>query len=505
MRYFVYFGQNGWTKKFHEVLKVVNQSGNLTSVSGLVIGDTLNDKCVELRKEVDFYESIDELYDLAHKYSKIERSESEVAEAEEKIGCSLWNVLNAERRYVTHLHQRRYVRHRFSQNELRNIGCGMIEYFDQKLDNVDCVIMQNPSSGWAYSLALLATKRGKIFRAIRSCAHPNDRAIWHSTPYEIFTEVEQAYEALSIGQIEEKGLADSSTKFLQEFRGQAASASWMNSTAATPLFYKASDIKLRLAKIFKALLTLASRSGSRPKELLKFNDPLYANLIIQFFRIKRIVQTKFISKNSVVPAANQNFALLCLSLEPESAISVNAPNCFDQSALIKDVAQNLPASWQLVVKEHPSMIGWRDADFYKNICRIPNVLLCDPKSKTRDLIEASSLVLTINGTVGWEASLLKKPVLVFGHAFYRNLPTVRTVSVRSQIYDEILELMEIKHEDKDIIHFLTALNLHTFEVSFRYHWEINDRNDEAVDEMQHTTKMISETLVKSIHSSLENS
>lgn len=74
----------------------------------------------------------------------------------------------------------------------------------------------------------------------------------------------------------------------------------------------------------------------------------------------------------------------------------------------------LPENWGVVVKQHPSseeglnsQNGWEEDNVFNG-----DAIL------TTELIEKASLVVTVNSSVGLEASLFDKPVVVLGQAIY---------------------------------------------------------------------------------------
>jgi capsular polysaccharide export protein len=69
----------------------------------------------------------------------------------------------------------------------------------------------------------------------------------------------------------------------------------------------------------------------------------------------------------------------------------------------------------LVVKEHPSDHGRVDYSALRR--EFPDAIFTKTLN-TQDLIEKSSVVVTVNSTVGIEAMLRLKPVITLGDAFY---------------------------------------------------------------------------------------
>ncbi len=108
---------------------------------------------------------------------------------------------------------------------------------------------------------------------------------------------------------------------------------------------------------------------------------------------------------------------------PEASTSVFA-KYYDGNEynLIKNIAFSLPENAMLVVKEHRSNVGNNTRGFYRNIQLLPNVVLLDPYYKLRDNLEKFDAVVTLSGTVGFEALTMNVPVFVLGEVFYQKYP-----------------------------------------------------------------------------------
>ena len=92
-----------------------------------------------------------------------------------------------------------------------------------------------------------------------------------------------------------------------------------------------------------------------------------------------------------------------------------APYATNQVALLNELALSLPADVQLVVKEHIYALHGRPKGFYENIKAIPNVTLMHPAVSSLELIRRADLVCVITSSAGYEAAVLGKPVVHFGH------------------------------------------------------------------------------------------
>ncbi|MCG2699918.1 hypothetical protein L6274_02605, partial [Candidatus Parcubacteria bacterium] len=116
-----------------------------------------------------------------------------------------------------------------------------------------------------------------------------------------------------------------------------------------------------------------------------------------------------------------------LQYEPEASTLVLATYYSNQLATIKNIATTLPLPYKLYLKEHPGSIGTRSNAFYKELKKIPNVVLLSSEESTPAIIAGAEGVITVTSTVGMEAALSGKLVYVLGNVFYSYHPLCRKV------------------------------------------------------------------------------
>lgn len=130
-----------------------------------------------------------------------------------------------------------------------------------------------------------------------------------------------------------------------------------------------------------------------------------------------------------VPDLSQKFVVVFLHYQPERTSMPEGLYYANQWHLINTIHRALPADYHLYVKEHPSTFTntellfdprYRNPELYKNISELNNTTLVDLSVDSFSLIDNAVAVATITGTVGNEALLRGKPVLVFGNATYRD-------------------------------------------------------------------------------------
>lgn len=132
---------------------------------------------------------------------------------------------------------------------------------------------------------------------------------------------------------------------------------------------------------------------------------------------------------------DKSYYIFFLHYQPEATSLPNGLDFCQQWLAISRLRMAMPDEIALVVKEHPGMFlrgmlrpSVRDRQFYDAIAALPNTTLADIDQNSFDLIDHAGCVVTITGTVGFQAISRGRPVIVFGAAPYRHFPSVFHVS-----------------------------------------------------------------------------
>lgn len=111
----------------------------------------------------------------------------------------------------------------------------------------------------------------------------------------------------------------------------------------------------------------------------------------------------------------------------------------NEVSLIKEVARKLPVGMFLYVKEHPHNPGDFSYSKLRELQQTSNIKVIQPEVSSQFLIQESKVVVTIQGTAGWEAFLTKKPVVcIDAVAFYALSSLVYVVENISSL-EEVLK------------------------------------------------------------------
>ncbi len=119
-----------------------------------------------------------------------------------------------------------------------------------------------------------------------------------------------------------------------------------------------------------------------------------------------------------------------LQYEPEASLLYFAPHHVDQVSFVETVLRALPHGKLLWVKEHPNQFGALNESPWRSLKkRYDNLRFVHGRQNGRELIKKTALVVTISSTMGLDALLLGRKVLVGGEVFYsRFAGAIRTES-----------------------------------------------------------------------------
>ena len=160
----------------------------------------------------------------------------------------------------------------------------------------------------------------------------------------------------------------------------------------------------------------------------------------EFYKKKakeKAYQHALINAISTIPT-DKEIIYFPLHLQPEMATAALGGIYVDQVLAIERLSRRIPENVVIVIKENPKQTSYqRPVLFFERLKRLDNVCIVPSFLNTFDLISRSIAVATVTGTVAWEAINMGKPAIVFGNAWYAQLPGVI-------IYDEGFDYQELK-------------------------------------------------------------
>ena len=127
--------------------------------------------------------------------------------------------------------------------------------------------------------------------------------------------------------------------------------------------------------------------------------------------------------------------------EGELAQTLQATQWYDQRNTIRVLASLLPFGYRLLAREHRLNFGHRPTRFYRELAQIPNVVVIDPFNSQFKYLRHADLVVTENGSSGWEGLMLGRRVLVLSNTFYDGAGLGVRVTDPDRLNKAILEII----------------------------------------------------------------
>ena len=143
-----------------------------------------------------------------------------------------------------------------------------------------------------------------------------------------------------------------------------------------------------------------------------------------------------------------------LHYSPESTVdywSTNYKDALYESSVLKFI-ERINGRYPIILKEHPSMVGWRNRNFYEKVLSFSNVCIVHPYESSNLLLEKVDNVVVYTGSVGVEALLRGKKVLALTTNYYSDIhPNIKVVnSFDEHVLDDEIE----QYDGREFIHSL---------------------------------------------------
>lgn len=198
------------------------------------------------------------------------------------------------------------------------------------------------------------------------------------------------------------------------------------------------------------------------------------NFILYFFKLEIKKQYLF-RKNKYFtnPSNEDKYLYMPLHLIPESSTFVRSPYFINELFLIEQISKALPIDMFLYVKEHQSMLGERNFDFYKKVKSFHNVKLVQINYYDDPLpwIKNSLGVITITGTAALEAAFLNKKSFVFGNVPFININSIKKISNFEELWNELNKLDEEINNADSVTSYIQAVFDKGKKINLKYLFE----------------------------------
>ena len=144
---------------------------------------------------------------------------------------------------------------------------------------------------------------------------------------------------------------------------------------------------------------------------------------------------------SVQLPSRRPYVLYALHQQPEASIDVVGAYFSNQIELIKSLARSIPSTHELYIKEHRASIGVRSLAYHRTLQRIPCVRLIDPYADSHQLIRNADLVVSVSGTIAYEAALYGTPAMTVAPMYFGPVLTGNGINPYRESFGEIFDIL----------------------------------------------------------------
>ncbi|HZS63061.1 MAG TPA: hypothetical protein VFA53_00970 [Xanthobacteraceae bacterium] len=127
---------------------------------------------------------------------------------------------------------------------------------------------------------------------------------------------------------------------------------------------------------------------------------------------------KFMSHFDAATLEKMKYIYFPMHKETDLPLVFQANAWADQRHTVQLLASCVPSDCKLFVREHRANYGQRPTEYYEQLLRLPNVVLIDAFDSQFKYLRHAELIVTENGSSGWEGMLLGRKVLILSPNFY---------------------------------------------------------------------------------------
>jgi hypothetical protein len=136
------------------------------------------------------------------------------------------------------------------------------------------------------------------------------------------------------------------------------------------------------------------------------------------------------------------YVLIALHKDPEQALNQQAYVWANQFNTVSLISSSLPDGVRLLVREHRNNVGRRPTEYYKSMRILPGVVLIDGFDDQFKYIRNADVIVTENGSTGWEGLVLGRHVITLANNHYDGSGCARRAIDHDQLGSALLEALE---------------------------------------------------------------
>jgi hypothetical protein len=180
---------------------------------------------------------------------------------------------------------------------------------------------------------------------------------------------------------------------------------------------------------------LQRRQGQLPKPALKVAWDYYRRGYLKWR------QSNLFCRLDDKTLRGMRYLFIALHKDPEQALNYQAPFWVSQYNTVSLLISALPMGYRLLVREHRNNAGRRPTRYYRDLSRLPGVVLIDGFDDQFKYSANADLIVTDNGSTGWEGLLLGRPVITLTDTFYDSAGLAHRVNNPEELAATVVEIL----------------------------------------------------------------
>lgn len=195
---------------------------------------------------------------------------------------------------------------------------------------------------------------------------------------------------------------------------------------------------IEIARLLAAELRYytGNRSGPQPKPALRLLWDIYRRMWLKFR------QSRFFRSFGADELRDMRYILIALHKDPEQALNYQAFLWSNQYNTVSMLSGSLPDGYRLLVREHRNNTGRRPTQYYKDLSRLPGVVLVDGHDDQFKYIRNADLIVTDNGSTGWEGLMLGRRVITLTDTYYSAAGLAKRIHVHELLSSTALAMLQ---------------------------------------------------------------
>ena len=464
-----------------KVLILINQAPNY-GYTYTEVGNYLKSKGHEVVYALDStltfsdYEECFDQDDEIHIFSDYFKAHPDNIEinAKEFYDHNLWMMFYSdwERIELYELHKKK------PANYFKSVIANLFNFYEKIFteDTFDCMVYENVTNSFVYTAYLMGQKYNVGYFGVTATALPNRFSIEPHPIYESDVIMEN-YEKIKSGDLKvAQETADWVQKYYDDF--MAIEPDYMkNERKLLKKSLLSKYLDSAKVKQIKKILKFFKKYGIKENYYIFQSPALTINLsylrrnVKRKMRLNKIVKLYDVDEVSQLNE-NENYLVYPIHFHPEASTSILAPIYIDEYYNILNISLQLPYNYTLLVKEHPSAVGFTGVEFYEKIKKLPNVKLIHHNVRAKQMVRKSKGVITVTNTMGYESLIMGKKTFLLGRIFYETHPNCVCINSFNELYDKIVNEID-NHVPVDPVAYIQAYYLNTFKGTAVYEKEVD--------------------------------